>query len=480
MKFMTIRDYRPKIHFSARKGWLNDPNGLLYKDGVWNLYFQHNPEDCFWGPMHWGHAVSSDLIHWTELPIAIWPTDQEFIFSGSMVYDRENTSGLAGKNPLTGELIPPMVAAYTSHDPETNVETQSLAYSHDMGISFQKYEGNPVIKEEYRDGKVLLDFRDPKVFWNEKKDRWCMILSAFDQVEFYASDDLKNWTKTGQVTHPFTEITNCFACSDLVRFDTEDGEKWVLMISLEDRPGDPMARTLYLIGSFDGDTFTVTDPTDEPLWIDFGWDNYAGVSFNDTEKPIMINWGVNPRYANFVPTALNEYRCHMTLARQMSLVKCTVGYRLCFQPVGLAPYLGEAKSVKDGDTLYSECFHMEIHGSHGKLMFENYHGKRVVITVTEDKITFDRSNAGEREFHDDFCSVEYAIRTVDRYQASDLVQNGETSADINMKLIFDVSCLEIYADGGLETASMVVFPKDPYNKILLEGDLSVSISDIRY
>lgn len=474
MKFMTIRDYRPKIHFSPKKGWLNDPNGLLYKDGVWNLYFQHNPDDTFWGPMHWGHAVSSDLIHWTELPIAIYPDfEHEYIFSGSMVYDKDNTSGLAGINPLTGELIPPMVAAYTSHDPETNVETQSLAYSHDMGISFKKYDGNPVIGEEYRDGKVLLDFRDPKVFWNEKKNRWCMLIAAFDKVQIYASDNLKDWTMTGEVTQPFKELTNCFACTDLVRFDTEDGEKWVLLISLEDRPGDPMAKTLYMIGSFDGDTFTVTDPTDTPLWIDCGWDNYAGVSFNDTKKPIMINWGMNPRYANFVPTALNEYRCHMTLAREMNLVKTFVGYRLSFTPVGLDPYLSEAKEVHDGEPLYSESFVLDVHGTHGKIALENYHGKNVTIHVAEDKITFDRSNAGEREFHDDFCSVEYTTHMVPRLKTSD-------DNDVNMRLVFDVSCLEAYADGGLETASMVVFPRDPYNKILMDGDIHATISYIRY
>ena len=173
------RDFRPNIHFTPEKNWNNDPNGLIYIDGIWHLYYQHNPNDVVWGPMHWGHAVSKDLIHWEHLPVALYPDEIGTMYSGSMAYDENNTSGFA----KYGEK--PMVAVYTAHNMETGLEQQCIAYSLDQGKHFEKYYGNPVIENP-----GTPDFRDPRVFWNDKKDCWSLVLASGDHAEFYASQDL--------------------------------------------------------------------------------------------------------------------------------------------------------------------------------------------------------------------------------------------------------------------------------------------------
>ena len=218
------RDFRPNIHFTPEKNWNNDPNGLIYIDGIWHLYYQYNPNDVVWGPMHWGHAVSKDLIHWEHLPIALYPDEIGTMYSGSMAYDENNTSGFA----KYGEK--PMVAVYTAHNMETGLEQQCIAYSLDQGKHFEKYYGNPVIKNP-----GTPDFRDPRVFWNDKKDCWSLVLASGDHAEFYASQDLKNWKKTGEFGVGVNKVPTVWECTDLIRVKTGnefDGFKWILIVSM--------------------------------------------------------------------------------------------------------------------------------------------------------------------------------------------------------------------------------------------------------
>ncbi|MEY2704299.1 MAG: hypothetical protein RL407_361, partial [Bacteroidota bacterium] len=247
--------YRPGYHFSPKQGWMNDPNGLVYLDGEYHLFFQHYPDSTVWGPMHWGHAVSQDLIHWEELPIALFPDSLGYIFSGSAVYDAANTSGLGSTE------TPPLVALFTYHDPKGEKEgridfqKQGLAYSLDKGQTWQKYEGNPVLGNP-----GIRDFRDPKitqVAQADGKSSWVMTLAARDRVHFYESANLKEWAFLGEFGQGIGAHGGVWECPDLLSLKAPDGsQKWVLLVSMN--PGGPQkgSATQYFIGDFKQGVFT--------------------------------------------------------------------------------------------------------------------------------------------------------------------------------------------------------------------------------
>lgn len=471
---MEQRNFRPHLHFAPEHGWLNDPNGLIYHNGIWHMYFQHHPEGLVWGPMHWGHAVSKDLIHWEELSIALRPEDEVWMFSGSMVYDKDNTSGMA-KTDAQGNLIPPLAAFYTSHRITDHKESQSVAFSYDGGMTFEKYQGNPVVDTEIRDGKSLHDFRDPKVFRNPDTGLWNMTLAASDRCNFYESSDLLHWTLTGSFAHGYEWISNTWACTDLIPFDTEEGRKWVLFASMENDIRKEQARTMYFAGNFDGKNFVPDERPVKPMWIDFGWDNYAGVSFNDAGFPVMISWGNNPRYANQVPTAESGFRGIMTSARDMKLVKIDSHWKLSFTPHGYDRLFEEAKRKQPAaegtdhrSAQISECSMMKITGSEGKILLKNDQDEQFEITVSKDRIAIDRTRAGRYDFSDDYARYEFSRRSVKRCRT-----------DIAMTIIYDVCSVEVYAEDGLETASVDVYPLAPYSEIVTEGDLRVESADLQ-
>ena len=304
--------YRPQYHYSAPQWWLNDPNGLVYFDGEYHLFFQHHPESLVWGPMHWGHAVSTDLIHWQTLPIALYPDEHGAIWSGSVVVDADNSSGLVPGGGL--------VAVY-SHD----VQTQSVAYSNDRGRTWTKYSGNPVI------GALAPDFRDPKVFWHDDTQRWVMVIAAGKEIQVFTSANLIEWE------HASTFITNLstvgvWEVPDLFPLDIGDVTKWVLLVSVNYGAPAGGSGTMYFIGDFDGTTF-LADPTSHSLWLDYGPDNYAGTTWNNTPdgKRIFIGWMNNWLYANHLPT--DPWRGAMTIPREFTLVQTPSGMQLAQQPV---------------------------------------------------------------------------------------------------------------------------------------------------
>lgn len=455
MSTQGIRNFRPKVHFTPPFNWNNDPNGMIYINGTWHLYYQHNPAEPIWGPMHWGHATSRDLLTWEHHPIALYPDELGYIFSGSMAYDKENTSGF-GKDGKT-----PMVAMYTNHDPDGKYECQSIAYSLDGGFTFTGYEGNPVI-----DNPGIADFRDPKVFWNKKKNCWSMILAADDCAFFYVSKDLKSWEKTGEFGREENLINSTWECCDIFPIQTEEGEKWVLIVSMIARPNVGAAATQYFVGDFDGDNFYDTEKAKEPLWVDFGCDNYAGVTFHNYEEPIFMGWGVSPEYAGWVPTG--EFAGLMTIARKLSLVKTSEGYRLAAKPFGIENLRKKTKNLHKEDRLNTESFGLTVEGQEGSILFLNKEGQELVITVGEDEIKINRSKAGASDF-----SEIYAGPIHSKVKARRLA-----SGNVNMEILFDVSYLEVFADGGLETGSMVVYPDSPYDKIILTGDLQAQIYEL--
>lgn len=447
------RNYRPNIHFTPPAMWTNDPNGMVYVNGIYHLFYQHYPEAPNWGPMHWGHAVSRDLLHWKHMPIALYPDELGMIFSGSCVYDRENTSGYGTKEK------PPIVAVYTNHG-RHGLEQQSIAYSTD-GIHFEKSYQNPVIPNP-----GISDFRDPKAFYNPVKNCWSLVLAAGDRVHFYKSEDLKRWEKTGEFGPEGNLASGVWECPDLFQVEAEDGRKlWVLIVSMTTTTEDGRCRTQYFLGDFDGDKFIQQQKEEEPLWIDFGFDNYAGVTFQNLEEPLFLGWAMNWGYANETPTG--EYCGQMTLARSLRAVKTEKGYRLAASFAGLEKYQHSAYPVNHMQRLYTDTFGMKVTGTK-KITLSNALGQKLVIQVTEDEIFVDRTHAGEHSFHEQFQMPQYCSVRIPRMK-----QDGK------MELIFDVSVLEVLADDGLIPVSMVAYPEAPYDQVLLEGSGNVELYEIR-
>lgn len=447
------RNYRPNIHFTPPAMWTNDPNGMVYVNGIYHLFYQHYPEAPNWGPMHWGHAVSRDLLHWKHMPIALYPDELGMIFSGSCVYDRENTSGYGTKEK------PPIVAVYTNHG-RHGLEQQSIAYSTD-GIHFEKSYQNPVIPNP-----GISDFRDPKAFYNPVKNCWSLVLAAGDRVHFYKSEDLKRWEKTGEFGPEGNLASGVWECPDLFQVEAEDGRKlWVLIVSMTTTTEDGRCRTQYFLGDFDGDKFIQQQKEEEPLWIDFGFDNYAGVTFQNLEQPLFLGWAMNWGYANETPTG--EYCGQMTLARSLRAVKTEKGYRLAASFAGLEKYQHSAYPVNHMQRLCTDTFGMKVTGTK-KITLSNALGQKLVIQVTEDEIFVDRTHAGEHSFHEQFQMPQYCSVRLPRMK-----RDGE------MELIFDVSVLEVLADDGLIPVSMVAYPEAPYDQVLLEGSGNVEIYEIR-
>ncbi len=277
--------HRPQFHFTPAEKWMNDPNGMVYYEGEYHLFFQYYPEDIVWGPMHWGHSVSKDLVHWEHLPIALYPDSLGYIFSGSAVIDWKNTSQL-GTNGN-----PPMIAIFTHHDPvgekagKIDFQYQSLAYSNDKGRTWTKYKGNPIVPNP-----GIRDFRDPKVIWEEDSNQWVMVFAAWDHVKFYGSANLIDWNHLSDFGKEWGTHAGVWECPDLFPMTVEGtGEKkWVLLQSLNPGAINGGSGTQYFVGDFDGKNFTL----DTAFAKVFGKiDAYVpnGIVFEDFEKEYN-NW----------------------------------------------------------------------------------------------------------------------------------------------------------------------------------------------
>ena len=296
--------YRPIYHHTPSYGWMNDANGLVYKDGEYHLYFQYNPYGSKWGNMHWGHAVSTDMLHWKELAPAIARDTLGHIFSGSSVVDKDNCAGF-GKNAI--------VAFYTSAS-EKNGQIQCMAYSTDNGRTFTKYEDNPVLTPF--DG--LANFRDPKVFWYAPKKAWYMIVSADKEMRFYRSHNLIDWTYMSAFGKGYGAQPNQFECPDFFPLTVNGKEKYVMIVNIN--PGCPFggSATEYFIGDFDGKNFRCDDKPEVAKFLDFGKDHYATVTFSNTgSRVVAVPWMSNWQYANVTP--IKQYRGANALPRELSL-----------------------------------------------------------------------------------------------------------------------------------------------------------------
>lgn len=455
--------FRPVYHHTPAYGWMNDPNGMFYKDGVYHLYFQYNPYGAVWGNMHWGHSTSTDLMHWKFEGCAIVPDAWGAIFSGSCVVDHENTAGF-GKEAV--------VAFYTSakSTPWGDIQMQSMAYSLDNGKTFTKYEGNPILTSSEK------DFRDPKVFWYAPGKHWVMILAVGQHMEIYSSVNLKEWKKESEFGAMQGAHGGVWECPDLVEIPIEGTreKKWVLICNLN--PGGPFGGSAaqYFVGSFDGEKFVNESPT-QTKWMDWGKDNYATVTWNNAPdgRCIALGWMSNWQYANNVPT--RQYRSANTLARDLTLYR--EGQELYLKSTPSSEVKkARGKKVSIPSFKVSEKHEMvnlfeEKQGAYEvEIVIQNAGASKIAFCLLNDKgekvsmyydlnrkqFVMDRSESGTVDFSKDFPAVTVAPANVDK--------------ELTLRLFVDRSSIEAFGEDGKFVMTNLVFPSQPYVKMCFEAD----------
>jgi fructan beta-fructosidase len=474
---IVAEKHRPALHFTPDSMWMNDPNGMVYYEGEYHLFYQYYPDSTVWGPMHWGHAVSKDMIAWEHLPIALYPDSLGLIFSGSAVIDWKNTSGF-GKDGR-----PPMIAIFTHHNMDgekagrKNFQYQSIAYSNDKGRTWTKYSGNPVIPNLDN----IKDFRDPKVIWHPETNKWIMALAARDRVKFYTSPDLKSWTFASD--YGIKDDKRLWECPDLfpIKIEGTNETKWVLVVSMQSGAPNVGTGTSYFVGDFDGQKFTNTNKDNAQFWLDHGTDNYAMVSWSDVPatdgRRLMMGWMSNWLYAQKVPT--ERWRSAMTLPREVRLVKQANGALIlqsklvrefeAYRKEGVAISLDKFSNVpkeipvnKNGlyelnlSFLRTDNLEIIMTSSAGDTLLTGY-------DATSHQWYIDRSKAGESAFHDGFAS---------RHTAPCLAE-GDT---LQFQCILDHASIELFADNGLTTMTDIFFPKEKIDKIVLRSGKSKGVN----
>ena len=488
--------FNPKFHFAPNQNWINDPNGLFFLDGVYHLYFQYYPKDVVWGPMHWGHATSKDLIFWEEHPIALSPDEKGYIFSGSVVVDKNNTSGFCTKDSTA------IIAIFTYHDAiaeskgQKTHQTQGLAYSLDGGYTFTKYSDNPIIENP-----GIKDFRDPKVIWNQTQKNWLMLLSTYNETLFYISNNLKDWKYQSSFGMDVGAHGGVWECPDMFPLQIENSQenmqetKWVLLQSLN--PGGPNggSGTQYFIGDFDGKTFRVDDDFSKEIegnadskakWLDYGKDNYASVSWSNIPendgRRLIIGWMSNWDYADKIPT--KGFRGKMTLPRKLSLLKTNGSYKLISKPVQELN-LYASKIIELNDIPLGGKFEVNINDhrlNNSILKIELNTTTKSIYTIRlfndlgehldfgidtiKDLYFIDRSNSGLVSFSKKF------VNPVSRAPIN------EHSKSLDLTAIIDDGSIELFFNGGITVITEIFFNTEPFSKISVHNN-SDTVSKIK-
>lgn len=467
--------HRPRIHFTPKEKWMNDPNGMVYYNRIYHLFFQYYPDSTVWGPMHWGHAISKDLIHWDEQPIALYPDSLGYIFSGSAIVDLNNTSGF-GKN---GKV--PLITIFTHHDPKgerekkNDFQYQSIAYSLDDGKTWIKYQGNPVLKNP-----GITDFRDPKVCWYEKDKKWIMTLATKDRVTFFSSKDFKTWIKESEFGEGIGAHGGVWECPDLFQLTYNGKKHWVLLVSIN--PGGPNkgSATQYFVGQFDGKSFSPYQT--DARWIDYGTDNYAGVTWSNTgNRKIFLGWMSNWQYATRVPT--EKWRSAMTIPRDLGLVKVGEKYLVTSNPVPELRLITQKPMVIKNipSTNYDLIEKTGKLSGPARLTISFDQITSFIITLSNDKdekvmigydkganeYYIDRTRSGKVSFESGFASRSTAPRLSDKNS-------------IEVTLIVDDASVELFADGGLSVMTSIFFPNKSFTNLDLQSADNVKASSIRF
>ena len=424
--------FRPIYHHTPAYGWMNDPNGMFYKDGVWHLYYQYNPYGSQWENMTWAHSTSTDLMHWENQGEVIQPDALGTIFSGNSVVDKENTAGF-GKDVV--------IAFYTSAG---IAQTQSIAYSTDNGMSFKKYANNPIITSD------VPDFRDPKVFWNDDLNQWNLILASGQQMNIYSSKNLKDWKSESCFGEEYGNHGGVWECPDLLKI----GDKWVLICNIN--PGGPFggSATQYFVGTFDGHKFTCESKPEVTKWMDYGKDHYATVSFSNAPngRIVVLPWMSNWQYANQVPT--QQFRSANGLPRDVSLYNYNGEEYVSVKP---SPEVLNAFEQKASGR-FPMASYLEVTNikSNASIVLSNDKDEYVTMVYDGKNGTFsmDRTHSGLTEFHNDFKSKTIAPT------------NGTIKG---MQIFVDRCSIEAFDIDGKVAMSNLVFPSKPYDKIVAKG-----------
>ena len=484
--------YRPNFHFTPKKNWMNDPNGMFYLNGSYHLYFQYYPDDNVWGPMPWGHAVSKDLIQWKEKPIAIYPDSLGYIFSGSAIVDHDNRSGF-GKDG-----VPPVIAIFTYHDivkekkGDLDFQSQAIAYSNDEGETWTKYSGNPVLPNS-----GLKDFRDPKVIWDEDRDRWVMVLATYEKTLFYSSNNLKEWEYLSSFGEGIGAHEGVWECPDFFPIKVQNSEelKWVLLQSLNPGHINGGSGTQYFIGDFDGTNFILDKKfandleMNEAIWLDYGRDNYAGVTWSNVPeldgRKLFIGWMSNWDYAQVVPT--NSWRSSMTLPRELELTKTNDKYRLASLPVKeLNKYkktIVDTANIKvKGEYLIYDGLEV-LNNAVIEIKLENLSAEKYNFRLSNDRgdildfgidnvnsnFYIDRSISGLNDFSEKFSNT---------ISKAPIKPQRDT---ITIEFILDKTSIEIFYNNGETVMTEIFFPNSPFQTLLLSAtnDSDVNLHNLK-
>ena len=420
--------YRPLYHHTPKRGWMNDPNGMFYKDGVWHLFYQYNPYGSMWGNMHWGHSSSTDLVHWKDEGVALAPDAWGTMFSGSCVTDNGN-----------------IVAMYTTSRPTPfggDVQAQCIAFSKDNGKTFRKYEGNPVLTAEEK------DFRDPRPFWNEDIKAWNLILAVGQEMRIYSSPDLKEWKYESSFGKEYGCHGGVWECPDLFKID----DKWVLICNIN--PGGPFggSATQYFVGQFDGHKFTCESKPEVTKWLDYGKDHYATVSFYNApdNRRTVLAWMSNWQYANQVPTM--QFRSANSVPRDLGMFEYKGEFYVSVVPSKEMLSLRGDKAKQPTEA----CEIVVDVKKQAEIVLSNAKGEQIIMRYDAAKQTFsmDRTKSGDVSFSADFPCVTEA----------------PTYGTVKQLRIFIDRCsVEAFDAEGKMAMTNLVFPTEPYNNIKVTG-----------
>ena len=442
----NVEKHRPVYHHTPQYGWMNDPNGMFYKDGVWHLCYQFNPYGSQWENMTWGHSTSTDLVHWKAEPTAITPDALGTIFSGCCVVDKNNTAGFGNDA---------VIAFYTSAGAR---QMQSMAYSTDGGKTFTKYKNNPIITSN------VPDFRDPHVFWNAEAGFWNMILAAGQQMSIYSSKDLKEWKHESDFGAEYGNHGGVWECPDLMKMKVRgtDKEKWMLICNIN--PGGPFggSATQYFIGEFDGHKFTCEDEPSETKWMDYGKDHYATITFDNAPegRHVGIAWMSNWQYANQVPT--KQYRSANSIARDFGLFEYN-GETYC--SVSPAKEMDAVRGQRISSPSETCEIVVQLRGD-AQLTLRNSKGEKVVITydAVEHTIDFDRRRSGDVSFSEAFPCI---------------VTSPTYGQAKTLRIFVDRCSIEMFEGDGKMSMTNLVFPSEPYNKLIVKGKAKATIYKLK-
>ncbi|HSR51373.1 MAG TPA: glycoside hydrolase family 32 protein, partial [Acidobacteriota bacterium] len=478
--------YRPRYHFTPPEKWMNDPNGMVYHDSEYHLFYQYNPEAILWGHMSWGHAVSPDMLHWQHLPVALRDTPEKMYFSGSAVFDEANSSGLGSAEN------PPLVAIYTAHmhSRDPLLQRQELAYSTDRGRTWTLYDGNPVLDI----GES--DFRDPKVFWHEASRRWIMAVSLANEkrIQFYSSSDLKRWDLLSQFGPAGAPDKHNWECPDLFELPVENGgegeTRWVLATDMGSAAIAGGSGAEYFVGTFDGTAFTGDDPPERVRWVDYGADFYASQSFSGIPpqdgRRIWLAWMNNWDYARDIPT--DPWRGMMSIPRQLSLRRVGDDLMLVQRPVEELQRLrgpekrlqvltwGQGAQGAQGDSIEEVNRRLASQGIAGasleivtrlrpvdgqslglSLRQGGQEETRVGYDPAAGEIFVDRSRSGVSDFHEGFAA---------RHTAP---LDPNEDGTVTLHIFLDHSSVEVFAGDGLRVISDRIFPSPESTAVKLFG-----------